>query len=154
MKALFCCINFDYRNFVKKYFVFLSIFFLLSIYIKEKHTKLNGASKLLYLYLIIVTHFMNFMNFDFFFLQCKKIYTLKLIVTLNFLLSHNDICFRSFFFLPSLRQISIQQMGLAWVMQFAGKVFFQSPFEENKMVCLFNKFILFTNHKQLLKCVW
>ena len=39
-------------------------------------------------YLIIVIYFMNFMNFDFifnfFFFQWKKIYTLKLVITLNF----------------------------------------------------------------------
>ena len=31
--------------------------------------------------------------------------------------------------------------------------FFQSPFEANKMLCLLNKFVLFTNQKQPLKCV-
>ena len=50
--------------------------------------------------LIIVICFINFINFDFnfkFFLQCKEIYTLKLIVTLNFSLLCHDICFQSFF---------------------------------------------------------
>ena len=41
--------------------------------------------------------FMNFMNFKFFLLQHKKIYTLKLIVALNSSLLHHDICFQSFF---------------------------------------------------------
>ena len=31
--------------------------------------------------------------------------------------------------------------------------FFQSPFEVNEMLCLLNRFALFTNQKQLLKCV-
>ena len=40
---------------------------------------------------------MNFVFiFMFFLLQRKKIYTLKLIVTLNFSLLHHDICFQSF----------------------------------------------------------
>ena len=51
--------------------------------------------------LIIVIYFINFINFDFnfkfFLLHCKKIYTLKLIVTLNFSLLCHDICFQSFF---------------------------------------------------------
>ena len=44
---------------------------------------------------------MNVMNFDFIFnfflLRRKKIYTLKLIVALNFSLLCHDICFQSFF---------------------------------------------------------
>ena len=44
---------------------------------------------------------MNFMNFGFIFkfflLQRKKIYTLKLIVVLNFPHLPHDICFQSFF---------------------------------------------------------
>ena len=60
-------------------------------------------------YLIIVIYLMNFMNFDFkFFLQHKKMYTLKLIVAVNISLLCHDICFQSFFHLPSLRRISIQ----------------------------------------------
>ena len=39
--------------------------------------------------------------------------------------------------------------AICWQMFF----FFQSPFEANKMFCLANKFVLFTNHKQPLKCV-
>ena len=43
----------------------------------------------------------NFMSFDFIFkfflLQCKKIYTLKLIATLNFSLLPHGICFQSCF---------------------------------------------------------
>ena len=31
--------------------------------------------------------------------------------------------------------------------------FFQSPFEANEMFCLPNKFVLFGNNKQPLKCV-
>ena len=104
-------------------------------------------------------YFMNFMNFDFIFnfclLQHNKIYTLKLIVALNFSLLRHDICFQSFFFLP-LRWIYIQGMWVAWLMQFTGKCFFffQSPFEVNEMFCVPNKFVLFANHKQPLKCVW
>ena len=40
---------------------------------------------------------MNFMNFKYFLLHYKKIYTLKLIVALNSSLLHHDICFQSFF---------------------------------------------------------
>ena len=32
--------------------------------------------------------------------------------------------------------------------------FLQSPFEANEVFCLPNRFGLFTNHKQPLKCVW
>ena len=39
------------------------------------------------------------------------------------------------------------------LMQFAGRRFFQSPFEAIKMFSLHNKFVLFTNHKQPLTCV-
>ena len=47
IKALFSHINFDYmRNFVKNFFVFLSVFFLLSIKKDRKiHTKHNCTSK-------------------------------------------------------------------------------------------------------------
>ena len=38
--------------------------------------------------------------------------------------------------------------------QFAGECFFfQSPFEANEIFCLLNKFVLFNNQKQPLKCV-
>ena len=59
--------------------------------------------------LIIVIYFINFINFDFnfkfFLLQCKEIYTLKLIVTLNFSLLCHDICFQSFF--PSFLKVDL-----------------------------------------------
>ena len=76
IKALFWSINFDYK------------------------TKFSFEYKKRNIYLIIVIYFMNFMNFDFIFkfflLERKKIYTRKIIVTLNFsLLCH--ICFQSFF---------------------------------------------------------
>ena len=47
IKALLCHINFDYMtNFVKKCFVFISIFFLHSIKKDKKiHTELDRASK-------------------------------------------------------------------------------------------------------------
>ena len=47
VKTLFCCINFDNKtNLVEKCFVFLSIFLVLSIYIKRKtHSILGCASK-------------------------------------------------------------------------------------------------------------
>ena len=47
IKALFCRINFDYvKNAVKKCFVFVSTFFLLSIKKKRKiYTKLDQTSK-------------------------------------------------------------------------------------------------------------
>ena len=46
IKALFCHINFDYAKNVKKWFVFLSTFFLLNIKKKRKiYTKLDQASK-------------------------------------------------------------------------------------------------------------
>ena len=100
---------------------------------------------------------MKFMNFDFIFtfflLQHKKIYTLQLIIALNFSLLRYDICFQEFS-LPSLRRISIQQIWVVRLTKFAGKCFFfQSPFEANEMFCVPNKFVLFGNHKQPLKCV-
>ena len=55
--------------------------------------------------------------------------------------------------LCSLRRISIQRMCVARLTQFVGEWFFQSPFEANEMFCLLNKFVLFTNQKQPLKCV-
>ena len=49
----------------------------------------------------MVIYFMTFMNsdfiFKFFILQSKKIYTLKLIVALNFSFLRHGICFQSFF---------------------------------------------------------
>ena len=80
---------------------------------------------------------------------------LKLNVTLNLSLSGHDICFQSFF--PSFfkadlhsRNVSQATDTICWQMFF---FFFQSPFEENKMLSLANKFVLFTNHTQKLKCV-
>ena len=103
-------------------------------------------------------HFTNFMNFDFIFkfflFQCSKIYTLKLIIALNFSLLCYDICFHSFFFRPSLRRIPIQRMWIARLIQFVGKQFFSISIWGKRMFCLPNKFFLFTNHKQPLKCVW
>ena len=97
-------------------------------------------------------YFVNFMNFDFIFnfflFQRKKIYTLKLIVALNFSL------LRQVFFPSSLRRISIPGMWVAWLTQFADKWFFQSPFDANEMFCLPNKFVLVTNHKQPLNFAW
>ena len=52
-----------------------------------------------------------------------------------------------------MRQISIQRRWVVQLTKFAGKWFFQSPFEAYKIFCLPNKFVLFTNHKQPLKCV-
>ena len=44
----------------------------------------------------------------------------------------------------AIRQISIQQMRVSRLKQFAGKQFFsQSPFEANEMFSLPNKFVLF-----------
>ena len=105
------------------------------------------------IYLVIVIYFMNFMNFDFIFkffiLHCKKIYTLKLIISwtwsLNFSLLVMIFALKVFF-LP-FNECECWHNLLA-------NGFFQSPFEVNKIFCLPNKFVLFTNHKQPLKCVW
>ena len=99
---------------------------------------------------------MNFMKFyfifNFFILQRKRIYTLNLIVALNFPLLRHDICFQSFFpnffkkDLHSTNESHNQGNSLA-------NGFFQSPFEANEIFCLHNKFVLLTKHKKLLKCV-
>ena len=107
------------------------------------------------IYLIIVIYFMNFINFDFIFnfflFQRKKICTLKLIAALNVWLLRHGIWFQSFF--PSFFKADLHSTWVAQLVQFASKWFFQSPFQENKMFCLPNKFVVFTNHKQPLKCV-
>ena len=111
----------------------------------------------LYVYLTIVIYFMNVMNFgfilNFFLLQRKKIHALKLIVALNFSLLRHDICFQSFFssfFKADLQSTNVSHAidAIRWQM-----FFFQSPFEANEMFCVPNKFVLFANHKQPLKCV-
>ena len=83
-----------------------------------------------------------FTSFDFifkFFLQRKKIYTLKLIIALNFSLLFNDICFQSFF--PSLKRISIQWMRVVWWTQMAGKWLFLAKLQSrgtNKLLTKWN----------------
>ena len=107
--VLFCCINFVYMtNFVKKMFVFVSIFFLLSIK-KEKKYALNLIVFKVFFPSFFKATFNKFNKFN----KCE---------------SHD------------------------WH-NFLTNGFFQSPFEANKMFCLPNKFVLFTNHKQPLKCV-
>ena len=58
---------------------------------------------------------MNFINsdfiFKFFILQSKKIYTLKLIDALNFLLLRHGICFQSFF--PSFFKADLHSMNVS-----------------------------------------
>ena len=99
------------------------LFFLTGINKEKKNTtKLHFAS-----YLIIVIYFMNFMNFDFvfkfFLLRSKKIYTLKLIVALNFSLLRHDICFPSFlpsFFKAALHSTNVSRAidSIRWEMGF------------------------------------
>ena len=128
IKALFCCINFDCTtNFVKKYSAFLSIFSF--EYKKEKkNTHWTWSYFKIYfnVYLIVVIYFMNFMNFDFIFkiflLQHKKIYTLKLIVALNFSLLHHDICFQSFF--TSFIKVDLHSMNMNHMTDINGKWLF------------------------------
>ena len=70
---------------------------------------------------------MNFdFTFKFFLLQRKKMYILKFIFALNFLLLRHDICFQSFVSFHPIRRISIQWMWVARLMQFRGKFFLQS----------------------------
>ena len=69
---------------------------------------------------------MNFMNFKFFLLQHKKIYTLKLIVALSSSLLHHDICFQSFFplfFKADLHSINVicPTNPLCWQMCCSGQ---------------------------------
>ena len=100
---------------------------------------------------------MNFMKFDFvfkfFLFQHKQMYTLKLTIALNFSLLCHIICFQSFFpsfFKVDLHLTNVSRMtdAICWQM-----FFFQSPLGTKEMFCLSNKFVLLTNHKQLLKCV-
>ena len=122
----------------------------------------------------VLIYFMNFIKFDFIFkfflFQHRKTYTLYKVdccfklftLTAWYFLSKialTKICFRDItlftslvFFLPSLRRMFIQQMWVTQLHDSLANDFFQSPFEANEMFCLLNKFVLITNHKQLLKC--
>ena len=87
-------------NFVKTCFSFyLFSFEYINFKKRKRHTQLGRAY--FNIYLIILMDFMSFTNFffifTFFLLQRKKIYTLKLIVDLNFSLFRHHICFQSFF---------------------------------------------------------
>ena len=60
------------------------------------------------------------------------------------------------FFLPSLRKRRPpfnECNSLDWHNSHEDG-FFQSPFEANEMFCFYVTNLLFTNHKQPLKCVW
>ena len=81
-----------------------------------------------------------------------------MIVTLNFSLLCHDICFQSFFS-PFLRQISIQPMWVARLMQFAGKCFFKRqsyrPKELiNKLLTKWNRLRAFLIHFTLYLYLW
>ena len=123
---------------------------------KAKYT-INSIVLQILLCLIIVICFMNFMNFDFnfkFFIFNLRKYTQQSWSSLLIFLFYFMIFAFKVFFLPSLKWIFIQRMWFAQLAQFAGKCFFfQSPFEANKMFSLPNRFVLFTNHNQPLKCV-
>ena len=97
------------------------------------------------IYLVIVIYFMNFMNFDFIFefflLHQKKLYTLKLIVTLtrslNFSPLRHDICLK---FFSSIQRMSCTADTIRWKM-----VFFNHCLRQTKCsVYLTNLFCLLT----------
>ena len=103
-------------------------------------------------------YFMNFVNFDFIFkfflFQRKKRYTLTLIITLNFSLLRHDICFQGFFFPFFFKadfhstNVTCTNDAICWQTTFFNlHLISWSP---NKLP---NKFGLFINHKQPLKCV-
>ena len=134
---------------------FYFYFFSLSIKKEKKNTHWTWLCFKIYfnIYLIIVIYFTNFINFDF----ISKFFfnILKLNVALNFSLLGHDIYFQSFFpsfFKADLHSSNVSQAPdtIRWQMFF----FFQSSFEENKMLSLPNRFVLFINHTQKLKCVW
>ena len=73
-----------------KMFCFSFYFFSFEYKKRKEKYMLNSIMLKIYfnVYLIIVIYFMNFMNFDFIFIflffQRKKVYTIKLVMTLNF----------------------------------------------------------------------
>ena len=123
---------------------------------------------LLYWYILwTLSNLILFLNFFFFNIgkhthykidYCFKLFTLtawyflsKIVLTK--ICFHDITLFTSLvFFFPSLRQRFIQQMWVTRLHDSLANDFFQSPFEANEMFCLLNKFVLITNHKQLLKC--
>ena len=54
-------------------------------------------------------------------------------------------------FFPSFFKVDLHSRNVSHNSLVIG--IFQSPFKPNEMFCLPNKFVLFTNHKQSLKCV-
>ena len=98
-------------------------------------------------YLIIGIYFINIMNFDFifkFFLQCKKIFMLKLIVALNFSLLCYDICFQCFF--PSFLRADLYSMNVNHV---TDAVCWQIVFWQSyRLEELINKLLTKWNHKR------